>query len=311
MDKASFLVRVVGDLRTRLGEGVHWDGKRQRLWFVDILRGHIHWVDPVNDVGGTRQVGSMVGWVIPIANSESLLVGLRDGVAAIDISDPAAVPRMLDTDRRYPPAADLRLNDAKIDVHQRLWCGCVSVEDESRPIASLACIELSTGRLEIVDEGYRVANGPAFSPDGSFMLHSDSARRLVYRFDLDSGSGKILGKRIWKSFTEDDGYPDGMNFDAAGNVWIAFWGAGRVGCYTREGSPLLSVSIPTPFVSNVCFGGSNLDRLYVSSADSSGDTVVGRKPGLAGALFEVTGTGASGLPAIEAATPILRRGSSS
>ena len=310
MDKDSPAVRVVGDFRVRLGEGVHWDAKRQRLWFVDILRGHVHWVDPVSNIGGTLKVGSMVGWVIPIADSESLLVGLRDGVAVLDLSDPVAGPKMIATDVRYPPTADLRLNDAKIDRHGRLWCGCRSVEDEPRPIASLACVDLSTGRVEIIDEGYQVANGPAFSPDGSFMLHNDSTRRLVYRFDLDPKSGTIVGKRTWKSFTEYDGYPDGMNFDAAGNVWIAFWGAGRVGCYTTEGSPVFSVPIPTPFVSNVCFGGSNLDRLYVSSAEASGDAVVGRQTDLAGALFEITGTGAAGLPATEAVTPMLFRGQS-
>lgn len=296
MASASPSVRVVGDYRARLGEGVHWDVKRQRVWFVDILSGQVHWVDPVNVVGGTRQVGSMVGWVIPIANSESLLVGLRDGVAMLDIGDPSAVPRMLDTDKRYPPAAELRLNDAKIDGHGRLWCGCVSVEDESRPIASLACIELSTGRVEIVDEGYQVANGPAFSPDGSFMLHSDSARRLVYRFDLDPESGKILGKRIWKFFTEDDGYPDGMNFDAAGNVWITFWGAGKVGCFSSFGDRLFEFDLPTEFVTNVCFGGSQLDHMYVTSARTDFSRAGRYGPELAGALFEISGLAVKGLP---------------
>jgi D-xylonolactonase len=292
--------RVVGDFRARLGEGAHWDAKRQRLWLVDILLGNVHWIEPVQNVFRTRHVGSMVGWVIPVADSDHLLLGLRDGVAVLNVSDPVAVPKMLFTDRRYPPTAALRLNDAKVDAHGKVWCGCVSVEDESQPIASLARIELSSGRVEIVDEGYKVANGPAFSPDGTFMLHSDSAMRLVYRFDLDPSSGEVLGKRIWKAFAEGEGCPDGMNFDAAGNVWIAFWGAGKVGCFTPSGICLLDLKLPTKFVTNVCFGGPQLDQLYVTSASPDADDQPRSNYPLAGALFEVSNIAAFGLPCREA-----------
>ena len=40
------------------------------------------------------------------------------------------------------------------------------------------------GRYAVLDTGYRVANGPAFSPDGSVVYHTDSARREIYAFDL-------------------------------------------------------------------------------------------------------------------------------
>jgi D-xylonolactonase len=293
-------MRVVPGFRTRLGEGTHWDVRRQRLWLVDIRRGNVHWFDPHNAVLGTRHVGSMVGWVIPVSDSEHLLLGLRDGVAVLDFSNTAAAPHLLFTDRRYPPAGELRLNDAKIDAHGRLWCGCVSAENESRSIASLARIDLSSGRVEIVDEGYQVANGPAFSPDGAFMLHSDSARRVVYRFDLDPSSGEILGKRIWKTFTEEDGHPDGMNFDAAGNVWIAFWGVGKVGCFTPLGLRRLDLDLPAQFVTSVCFGGPRLDHLYVTSASPDNDDQPSSGHPLAGALFEVSNIAAFGLPCREA-----------
>ena len=34
------------DVRAELGEGPLWDDRRQRLLFVDIMRGHIHEFDP-------------------------------------------------------------------------------------------------------------------------------------------------------------------------------------------------------------------------------------------------------------------------
>ena len=39
------------------------------------------------------------------------------------------------------------------------------------------------GIISIVDDGYGIPNGPAFSPDGLYMLHTDSRFRKIYIFD--------------------------------------------------------------------------------------------------------------------------------
>src|SRR3546814_19002749 len=72
------------------------------------------------------------------------------------------------------------------------------------------------------DKGYRVTNGPAFSPDGRTMYHSDSAAQLIYQFELNE-TGEARNRRIFASFGEGEGSPDGMTIDAAGNLWVAFW----------------------------------------------------------------------------------------
>ena len=40
------VVEVALDIRAELGEGPIWDDRRQRLLFVDIMRGHVHEFDP-------------------------------------------------------------------------------------------------------------------------------------------------------------------------------------------------------------------------------------------------------------------------
>ena len=42
-----------------------------------------------------------------------------------------------------------------------------------------------------VDGGYRVTNGPAFSPDGRIMYHNDSALQVTYAFDLDEAGNAV------------------------------------------------------------------------------------------------------------------------
>src|SRR3546814_5025095 len=64
------------------------------------------------------------------------------------------------------------------------------------------------------DLGYRVTNGPAFSSDGRTMYHSDSAAQLIYQFELNE-TGEATNRRIFSSFGEGEGSPDGMTIDAA------------------------------------------------------------------------------------------------
>lgn len=132
------------------------------------------------------------------------------------------------------------------------------------------------------------------------MLHTDSGRRTIYAFDLDASAGQLSNKRVWKVFTEAEGYPDGMCFDAEGCVWVAHWGGGCVSRFDMDGTLLNRVSLPTSNVTNVCFGGVGLDRLFVSTAR------VGLTPEQlqaqpdAGNLFEIVNPGVKGLPSLPA-----------
>ncbi len=66
-----------------------------------------------------------------------------------------------------------------------------------------------------VDEGYKVTNGPTFSPKQGFMYHTDTGVKTIYRFDL-SPEGELSNKKEWLKFTGDMGSPDGMTTDAEG-----------------------------------------------------------------------------------------------
>src|SRR3546814_9372028 len=54
------------------------------------------------------------------------------------------------------------------------------------------------------------------------MYHSDSAAQLIYQFELNE-TGEATNRRIFSSFGEGEGSPDGMTIDAAGDLWVAFW----------------------------------------------------------------------------------------
>jgi sugar lactone lactonase YvrE len=130
------------------------------------------------------------------------------------------------------------------------------------------------------------------------MLHTDSGRRTIYVFDLDAPAGKLSNKRIWKVFTEAEGYPDGMCFDAQGCVWVAHWGAGCVSRFAPDGELLRRVALPTSNVTNVCFAGADLDRIFVTTAQAGLSATQLLSQPQAGALFEVAAFGSTGLPGL-------------
>ena len=94
-------------------------------------------------------------------------------------------------------------------------------DTEKDSTGTLYCVEQDLG-VTAVDGDYKVTNGPAFSPSGDVMYHNDSARQVVYAFDMDS-AGKPGERRVFMQFGPGDGYPDGMTVDAEGCLWIAFW----------------------------------------------------------------------------------------
>jgi xylono-1,5-lactonase len=284
-------VRVAIECHAVLGEGLCWDRGRQTLWWVDIHGQRllawnlgdapaIEWKSP-----------QRIGWAIPCRDSEQLLVGLQEGFARVTPSAGRLDPDWVATPLGSP---SLRLNDAAADHSGAVWAGSLNWQDESRPEGSLFRLA-PDGTVRVVDRGYCVANGPALSPDQGRMLHTDSARRTIYAFDLDVAAGEISNKRIWRLFDEEEGYPDGMCFDAEGCVWVAHWGGGCISRFDADGQLVRRVSIPAPLVTNVCFGGEALDRLFVTTAQVGMDAASKAAYPLAGHLFEVDPLGVKGI----------------
>jgi len=101
----------------------------------------------------------------------------------------------------------------------RLWFGSMDNAEE-QPSGALYRWESPRG-LSPQDRGYVITNGPAVSPDGRTLYHTDTLARTIYAFDLDD-AGMLSRKRVFANI-EGSGYPDGMAVDAeaAGEAVVA------------------------------------------------------------------------------------------
>jgi sugar lactone lactonase YvrE len=285
-----------------LGEGIAWHDASEAwpisgFFFVDIHGRQLHFVE--EGWGGHRvwDTPERIGWLIASSRGDGFLAGFQSGVAKVTMTPTLSVRKWVC--RPFASQPSLRLNDAKADATGRIWAGSLNNDDESLDDGALYCIR-PDGRAELMDSGYKVANGPAISPDGKLFLHTDSARRTIYAFDFDSSAGTLNNKRVWRVLDAVEGFPDGMNFDAEGSVWVAHWGAGMVSRFSRHGELLARVTLPASNITNLAFGGASLDRLLVTTARAGlTEEQLAQQP-LAGSLFEITGHGTRGLKPMKA-----------
>ena len=280
-------VELLWDSRCELGEGVLWSEGEATVYCVDIRGCAVLAYSPIGATQRRWDMPQRIGWLVP-RRSGGWLAGFAQGVANLDLHhDGTSQVQCLHT--LHAADSPVRLNDAKVDAHGRLWFGTMNVVDNTRNDSLLYRLRPS-GLPEVADTGYGVTNGPAFSPNGRTMYHTDTMARTIYAFDLDS-DGFLSNKRVWVRLRPEEGYPDGMTTDADGNVWLAHWGGSRVTQRNAQGAVIRTVPLPVPQVTSVAFGGPRLQDLYITTARVGLEPMAVAKAPLSGGLFRLEAAG--------------------
>lgn len=281
-------VICVADVHAVLGEGPVWVQRESALYWVDIEGRKVF---RLGEQGKVEQWDTpfRVGSLAPRAGG-GFIAGTDEGLAEVDL----AAGRFSIVHHPEAHLPDNRFNDGKVDRAGRFWAGTM---DDKQQHATGTLYRIERGfSCEAVDENYRITNGPAFSPSGDIMYHNDSARQVTYAFDLD-GDGNATNRRLFAKYGEGDGFPDGLTVDAEGCLWIAFWGGWCVRRYSPGAECLCKIELPVEQPSSCAFGGSGLDRLYITSASIGLDESALAVQPQAGGLFMVS-PGARGVAEI-------------
>jgi D-xylonolactonase len=121
-----------------------------------------------------------------------------------------------------------------------------------------------------------------FSPDLRTFYWTCSTRRRIYAFDYERATGGLANRRVLYEATEDEGIPDGLAVDAAGDLWSARWDGFALVRHAPDGRVRERIALPVAKVSSVCFGGPELDRMFLTTAGGASGAGT-----LDGALFEL------------------------
>ena len=276
--------------RDLLGESPLWDPRAGALFWVDTRSRRVRcWTegasDDLREWATPQDVGS-----IALAAPGQLLLALADGFALLDLAGGRVTP-IADVRHAKPP---MRLNDGRTDREGRFVCGSMVLHRRD-PDGRLYRLE-TDGRVTPLLDGIAIANTTCFSPDGRTMYFADSLAGTIRAWDY-AHDGGLSNERVFADTRPEGSGPDGATVDAEGCLWVALVLAGKLACYSPEGRLLRTVNVPVPYPTCPCFGGPDLDVLYLTSIRDSGNVLRSDDPA-AGALVEVRGLGVLGLPEV-------------
>ena len=275
------------EAQDKLGEGCFWDAAAQTLWWLDIIEPSA--IHRLHVASGAHRKWQFTEKVTAMAkrNDGTVLVGTHTGLAIFNPETGALTPwRRID-----PETPGNRGNDGACDARGRFWFGTmmnnIGLRGEDLPITSstgrLFRID-ATGEAAVMEQDIGVSNGHCWSPDGRTFYFSDSKAQIIYAYDFDADAGTISNRRVLND-TRDHGYPDGATVDAQGFIWSARWEGACVLRIDPKGRIDRVVPMPAKRVTNVCFGGPQLDTLYATSSRQGLSPEDLRDRPLSGGLF--------------------------
>lgn len=281
-------IEIFSERKESLGEGPLWDVKEQRLYWIDSYGPAVHRADIK---GGDRK-----SWTVPepigsmaLREKGGAVLSLRSGFHFLDFES-GAVTRINET---QPGELRPRLNDGKVDRQGRFVAGSMDYA-EGEPVGKLFRLDPDL-KLTTLDKDIVCSNGPCWSPDGKTFYFADTYQRAIFAYDYDTATGDVKSKRVFASFAELQGFPDGATVDEEGYVWSVEVYAGRLVRFNPDGVIDRLVGLPVFSTTSIMFGGPNLDIAFVTSMARP---FKGRYPREreAGMVFAIHGLGVRGLP---------------
>ncbi|MGH9514426.1 MAG: SMP-30/gluconolactonase/LRE family protein [Terriglobales bacterium] len=123
-----------------------------------------------------------------------------------------------------------------------------------------------TGNVRLLTKDLAQPNGLAFSPDGKRFYVDDSEQRNIRLYDVGADgsltSGRIFGQ---EPGGKDDGVPDGMKIDKAGNLFVV--GPKGIWVWDANGNHLGTIVVPEQ-PANLAWGDKDYRTLYITATTS-------------------------------------------
>jgi gluconolactonase len=168
-------------------------------------------------------------------------------------------------------------NDVIVASDDAIWFtdphyGIASDYEGTRSEQELPCnvyrVDAKSGEIRAVLTDFNCPNGLVFSPDEKRLYVADTGRMFssdaqhIRAFDVGTDYA-LTGGDVFHVI--EPGCADGMRVDEAGNVWSS--ARDGVHCIAPDGHRRGKILVPET-VSNVCFGGRNGHRLFITATTS-------------------------------------------
>jgi len=249
-----------------LGEGPLWHPELQALFWFDILGKTLHCKGETRQSWTFGEYVSAAGWV----DRNTLLMASATGLWRFDI--PTGTRELVVSLEADNPVT--RSNDGRADPRGGFWIGTMGIKAEAY---AGAIYRYYRGELRKLFDRITISNAICFAPHGRTAYFADTFSKCIQRVALDEDGWPDTSPEEFVDLRGEGLNPDGAVVDAAGNLWNAQWGAGRVACYSPDGVFQKSFALPASQVTCPAFGGPHLTTLFATSASGGVDERQGGK----------------------------------
>lgn len=260
--------RVFSQTVCALGEGAFWHPERKQFFWFDILgKKLLTRSDQGEQSWQFEDCVSAAGWI----DRDALIMASAQALWRFDIPS-GARSKLGDLEAGN---ALTRSNDGRADPYGGFWIGTMGYDAE--PGAG-AIYRYFRGELRKLFDKITISNAICFSPDKRFAYFTDTADGRIMQQRLDGQGWPAGDPEVFLDLSGQDFGPDGAVMDAQGHFWNAQWGAARVAGYDAQGALIGRFALPTPQASCPCFGGDDLQTLFVTTAAEglTGDEMAGK-----------------------------------
>jgi len=200
-----------------------------------------------------------------------ILVACYDANTIVELDEFGKQIRTIDKDSAGKPF--IGPNDFTADSGGGIYVSASGVYDLKAPISgTLLYMSPNKGTLVEVAGLIHYSNGLTLSKDGKNLLVSEMLAGRILSFPIESEG--LLGPRtVWARMQDlaqptarEDGYngPDGLKLGPDGNYYIAQNGSGRVLVVNDARELVRTITVPTPYVTNMNFGADGADTVYIT-----------------------------------------------
>ncbi|HPD56753.1 MAG TPA: SMP-30/gluconolactonase/LRE family protein [Smithellaceae bacterium] len=165
-----------------------------------------------------------------------------------------------------------------VDSGGRLWVSNSTALPDiesalQSPVADGCLVVIINGEAKIVAEGICFANGVSVDEKEEFVYVAETMKKRILRYrinnDANLGEPEIYGPDSLGPF----GFPDGIAFDEAGNLWVALPAQNAIGYINPAREFEIYLEDPEQKVlrrpANICFGGEKRKTAFIGSLDGT------------------------------------------
>lgn len=245
MARAYNVATLVSGLTTP--EGPAFD-RAGNLYFVDWEKSSIVRRTPDGEVGEWVNTGGIPAGLAFDRDGNLYIADEGDEIhGVLKVTPDKTITTLVDSYRGTPLNG---ANDLVFDQNGVLYFSDPWRSSVDNPIGGFYRL-FPDGRLEQIDTGLAFPNGVAVDAAGTAVYLAETGHRRVLRYAI-APDGAIGPREHWADLSGEQG-PDGMAFDARGNLHVAHYSGARVAIFGPDGTQTGEIAVPGAKVTNCAF----------------------------------------------------------